>query len=1258
MDFFKICSKETKNGVIEIYPDFTVGRSKDLMVRGRAFYALWDEEQKIWSTDEYDVQRLVDRALKEHADKITTEGFKCSVKYLNSFGSNGWIQFRRFLSSISDNSHQLDETLTFLDTEVRKEDYVSRRLPYPLVSGDHSAWDELLETLYSPEERAKIEWAIGSVVAGDSKKIQKFLVLYGPTGTGKSTILNVIQSLFVGYVTSFEAKALAGATNTFATEVFRGNPLVAIQHDGDLSKIEDNSKLNSIIAHEDMTMNEKYKPSYTARNNAFLFMGTNKPVKISDAKSGIIRRLIDVQPTGDKFNPNHYHTLMTRIDFELGAIASHCLDVYRKMGKNYYNTYRPLEMMFQTDVFFNFVEAYYDIFKEQDGVSLKQAYSLYKEYCASTGIEFVLPQYKVREELRNYFREFLDRTVVDGVSIRSYYSGFTGHLFKEPVREDAAAFSLVLEETISLFDLEYGDLPAQEAKDDGTPKQRWSMVKTVLADIDSRQVHYVKVPDNHIVIDFDLKDEHGGKSLEQNLRAASEWPATYAEFSKSGSGIHLHYTYTGDSTQLAREYSSGIEIKVFTGDASLRRKLSRCNNVPVSEINSGLPLKEKKVLQAATIQSERGLRELIVRNIKKEIHPGTKPSIDFIAHILDEAYNSGMIYDVTDLRPRIIAFANNSTNQPLLCLKVVQKMKFKSNEAPELQISNKEDRLVIFDVEVYPNLFVVCWKYENSPDVVRMINPTPQEVEALFQYKLVGFNNRRYDNHMLWARFMGYDNEQLYKLSVKIIEGHVGSMFGEAYKLSYTDIYDFSSKKQGLKKFEIELGILHMELDLPWDQPVPKEQWKRVADYCANDVVATEAVFHSRKQDFIARQILADLSGLSVNDTTQKHTARIVFGEDRNPQKSFVYTDLSKEFPGYIYERGNSTYRGETTGEGGYVYAEPGMYQNVAVLDVASMHPTSIVRLNLFGTEFTKNFAELIQSRLAIKRREYDQARSLLGGKLDPYLNDINDSEALAYALKIIINIVYGLTSAKFDNPFRDNRNKDNIVAKRGALFMIDLKHAVQELGFTVAHIKTDSIKIPDATPEIIDFVKVFGEKYGYEFEHEVTYDQFCLVNDAVYIARVDGREGQIGCIIDGSGDTGISNVKWTAVGAQFQHPYVFKTLFTNDEISFQDLCEAKSVSQGSMYLDFDVDTDGKMHHVGRTGLFVPVKEGSGGGVLFRVKEDKAYAVTGTKGYLWLEAETAKNLPMDQIDMSYFERLAEEARNAIDYFGPYLHFVK
>src|SRR5690606_13511529 len=496
-----------------------------------------------------------------------------------------------------------------------------------------------------------------------------------------------------------------------------------------------------------------------------------------------------------------------------------------------------------------------------------------------------------------------------------------------------------------------------------------------------------------------------------------------------------------------------------------------------------LPVKEKKMLPASTIQSEKGLRELIARNLRKEIHPGTKPSIDFIHHILEEAYENGMVYDVTDLRPKIMAFAANSTNQNLQCLKLVQTMKWKSeNEAPKVT-PPPDDRIAIFDCEVYPNLFVICWKYEDSDTVVKMVNPSAAEVESLFALKLVGFYNRRYDNHILYAASMGYDNKQLFDLSQKLINNNRQALFGAAYDLSYADVWDYSSKKQSLKKFQLELGVPHVELDIPWDQPVPEELWDKVVKYCENDVRTTEAVHKARKQDFVARQILADLSGLTVNDTTQKHTAKIIFGDDKRAHEQFIYTDLSEQFPGYRFDAGKSTYKGEEPGEGGYVYAEPGMYDEVAVLDVASMHPTSIIELNLFGDKYTPRFAALVHARVAIKNGKYDHARKMLGGVLAPYLQDEKDAKELAYALKIVINIVYGLTSAKFDNPFRDVRNKDNIVAKRGALFMIDLKQALQAQGYQVVHIKTDSVKIPHADRDAIAFVMEFGMQYGYTFE-------------------------------------------------------------------------------------------------------------------------------------------------------------------------------
>lgn len=120
-------------------------------------------------------------------------------------------------------------------------------------------------------------------------------------------------------------------------------------------------------------------------------------------------------------------------------------------------------------------------------------------------------------------------------------------------------------------------------------------------------MHYVKVPENHIVIDFDIPDEDGNKSLEKNLNEASKWPPTYAELSKSGKGIHLHYIYTGDPTQLNRIYKDHIEVKVFTGNSSLRRKLTKCNNHPIATISSGLPLRkgDTKMVNFEAVKSEK-----------------------------------------------------------------------------------------------------------------------------------------------------------------------------------------------------------------------------------------------------------------------------------------------------------------------------------------------------------------------------------------------------------------------------------------------------------------------------------------------------------------------------------------------------------------------------------------------------------------------------------------------------------------------------
>lgn len=1252
LDFIKI-KKKDKGATI--YPDFVISNKvKDIMFRGGSFYAIWDEEKKLWSTNEYDVQRLVDKELYLYNQ---TRDNEYHVATLEDFSSKEWLNYKNWVKKMPDNYHELDRNIIFANSECEQKDYASIRLPYNISDSATPFYDKLIDVIYDPEERAKIEWAIGSIIAGDSKTIQKFIVFYGESGSGKSTVMNIIQQLFDGYYSVFEAKALANSNNSFALEEFKNNPIVAIQHDGDLSRIEDNTKLNSIISHEKMSVNEKFKSKYEMAFHSFLFMGTNSPVKITDARSGMNRRLIDVHPSNRKLPYSVYMECVDGIKFELGGIANKCLKRYEEMGIGYYNNYIPIDMISGTNHFYDYVCENYEFFRSDKFISLKSAWSAYKEYVDYARVSYTLSLQRFKEELKAYFEAYIVNRNIDGKHVRNSYMNFreekvSGSFSTEEIDISSEKETWLKFEPAnnSVFDICAADYPAQYASEKGTPLKKWKSVTDTLKDIATSQLHYVKVPDNHIVIDFDLKDNEGNKSLEKNIAEASKFPETYAEVSKSGNGIHLHYIYDGDVSKLSRIYSEGIEVKIFNGDSSLRRMLKTCVNKQIAHLSSGLPTKEEstKVVNFDNMSSEKALRTMILRNLKKEYHGATKPSVDFIHFLLEKAYNTGMVYDVTDLRPAIQSFAIGSTNHAQYCLKLVGKMKFKSETESAQNVSTGE--LCFFDVEVFKNVFIVCYKIAGEgKSVVKMINPSVRDIEDLMKKNLVGFNCRNYDNHILYARGMGYGAMDLYQLSKRIIEGSPNSKFREAYNISHTDVYDFASKKQSLKKWEIELEITHHENAYPWDEPLDESHWAEVAEYCADDVRATEAVFNHLKGDYAAREILATLTGKTVNDTTNSLTTALIFGNERSPKLN--WTDLSKEFPEYSFRDGKNWYKDEEVGFGGCIRSWPGMYTNVALLDIQSMHPTTAIVIKYFG-EYTPKFKALKDARVFIKHGDLENAKeclhvliddkSELAAKIDDILSDPSLCKALAQALKIAINSVYGLTSAKFDNPFRDPRNVNNIVALRGALFMLTLRDKVLEKGYKIVAIKTDSIKIADADEGIIDFCTKFAGSYGYVFEHEETYAKICQINDADYIAKT--REGE-----------------WTATGKAFQIPYVFKTLFSKDPIEFKDLCETKEV-KSALYLDMNEKLGEDEHDyrfIGRIGRFCPIKEGRGGGVLLRDKGDGTFAAaTGSKGYRWLESENVKALNvMDDIDMSYFRKLVDDAVDNISQYGDFGWFV-
>lgn len=1239
-DFYKVTTEgpfdKRSQFDYKVDVDFNYVYNDDLIVRGGAFAYYWDGEQ--WSKDLRDIVLNIDGNIMAAVNEVKNENPGSTIKYGLAENSNSGIvtKFQKYCQALQSKDVAFNTKIFFDNQTPTRDDYSTIQLNYHPQQGKCNSFDTLAGTLYAPEELDKILWAIGALLTGNMPKIQKFLFLYGAAGTGKGTMLDIISKIFQDYRADIDLEKLTSG-NQFGTSQIVDVPLL-VDSDSKIDKIKKDTDLLKLVSHEPVMVRKLYQDGYSVSFQGLLITASNACYDAKNVNSGIHRRALVVHPSGNVVSKDDYNRLMNDINYEIPYIAQKAIDRYNELGEDYYDNYRDEDMVMYSDKFHACVRENLPLFTDKDGITLNQAASIYKAYIEELGWEEKGIKAKVKERLHDYYRDYHQYKMIDGVRLTRYYSGFKYEKFPflnggskpKNLVECKKNVWLNLAEQPSLFDKEAADYPAQLANENGTPKYKWDTVTTTLKDIDTSELHYVKVPQNHIVLDFDMKNEKGEKDLSLNIKEALNYPQTYAEVSKSGGGVHLHYWYDGDVTKLKNLIKEDVEIKVYTGKSSLRRKLIKCNDLPIAHIATGLPLKEKEVIMYKDIEdihwTEKKLRTFIENCIDKVHHSATKPEIDFIYTVLEQAKDTGVKYNLNDMLDPLTKFAMHSTNNSDYCLGIVNKLTLSTYQTEE-EVGNGNDvvddkNIVFFDIEVFSNLFLVCWKkngfeipswvYDdlmegidrqgdiqssdpiksnwykehNNKDYGIWANPTVNQLEYLLQFPLVGFNNRKYDNHILYNASLGATPMELYMQSQNIIN-HTGDggMKPAAYNLSYADLYEFMDIKQSLKKWEIALGLTHDEFEFPWDQPLALSNWARCAMYCMHDVDATDKVFndkHVGQPAWMARKVMCELTEMSPNTKTQTLAEKFLFGDDQRPQDNFVWYDLAKEFPGYTFDPNRkpaSDYHGKDPSEGGYVSSKPGVYgvsvkdynagniidpvtgrcKLVTYIDVASLHPHSLIAINYFG-KYTPKFQALVKCRMYIKHGELDKAASAfddidpaLSKKLSRFLNDPSLVKGLAHAMKIIINIVYGMTSAKYDNKFRDPRNVDNIIAKRGALFMMMLEEELNARGCNVVHVKTDSMKITNYLQEDIQYAMDRANEFGYTFELECIFDRLALTNKSTNIGHIEGKPEY-------------DAHAWEAVGAQYAEPFVFKKLFSHEELIEEDFMTLKS-STSPIYL-------------------------------------------------------------------------------------------
>lgn len=1250
-DFVRIVKNRVGNRsdgeIYQMSIDFNVGHLRDVVIQGGNFTAFYNYDTHFWESKasfyKYARALLYEEAEKErqlHPDQTIL------VQDPQHLSSKVPTKIDALCKACeTENAILFNQKIFFHGELPEREDYATKTMPYERYVGNTDEacpnYDELMSVLYSPEDRTMIEWLAGCALCGDGDRVDKFIYLEGEPGSGKSTILNIVEQVLGPYGASIKAEEFASSNSPFATAQMKKAPLLGIQHDGDLSKIETNTILNNIISHEPIEINEKYAKTFYIRLRTLLIIASNNALRLTDSYSGLLRRALDPVPTGKLIPNDKYNKLVGAIQYELAGICARWIDVYRSLGTRAYGPYRSTRIVRNGNALGYWVERNRDIEWSRSGECyLSTEYSLYRAYCDGTSTKPISKSLFERQ-LHFFWEMSADETQDNSVKDVHFMDyAWKRRAFTKPVyrlyvdKSDTPKECEFLSFTVS-SDAEFAKLcsecPAQYATESGTPKASWDTVTTKLSNIVSTELHYVRPQLQHIVIDLDCRDSGGGKSLNAAISVINELglPPTYGELSKSGQGVHLHYIYDGDPTTLTNLIRENVEVKVFVGKSSLRRKFSYSNGLPVSHVSSGIPLKDKKEdVAGKEIEDEDHLRNIIKKGLRGE-YGSHIVTIQFIDYMLKKAVAQGLVYDLESYRVDLMAYALKSTHHANELPAVVEKM--------PLHNGAKEKPIIIFDFEVFPNYNCLGWKIkgEKQRNIERF--PSPQTLQDfLDKYRIAGFNNLGYDNIIWYTLMQGASPYEVYKVSKAIITRDKSLRIPRSVKsLSYTDIYDFCNTKQSLKKWEVQLGIHHQECPYDWDQPLPEEAWDVVDRYCLNDVEASEAVWDANENDWVTRQLLAFLTGMTVNDTTNSLTAKLIFGEDTHPQSEFIYTDLSDTFPGYAYEVKNgkcvSYFHGRTIGEGGYVVGSPGWHTMVGVRDVESMHPTSTIELGLFG-KYTARYKYLVDVRKAAKNGREEEIKAAYDGRLYEFMTEKNLSyKTLSKSLKVPINAVYGCTSAKFDNIFKDPRNVDNIVAKRGELMMVSLEDELRAIGVAPTHVKTDSIKLDNYTQELDDKVVEFGKKYGYKFTIEEFYTTFCLFDKAQYIAY-DACTG-----------------KWDSRGKLFdKNGLVFKKLFGLD-VKESDYLETKQSLSGPLYIGDQF--------VGKNANIVFVKEQYGKPMSCK-RDDKFVSVTGTKGLFVMEYEEALQKDFWNIlDYDYYDSQVEKAKAMVEKYVPWDVFV-
>ncbi|MBS4750989.1 hypothetical protein KG091_07845 [Carnobacteriaceae bacterium zg-ZUI78] len=417
------------------------------------------------------------------------------------------------------------------------------------------------------------------------------------------------------------------------------------------------------------------------------------------------------------------------------------------------------------------------------------------------------------------------------------------------------------------------------------------------------------------------------------------------------------------------------------------------------------------------------------------------------------------------------------------------------------------DNLLFYDIEVFKEDALIVLKDRDKQTKAIFHNDFEGLINWVKGYTLVGYNNYFYDDYILTYMLDGKSIRHIKELNDDIISGKRGHKIHSDIK-SLDCFQQIDVSMPSLKKIEANFGKNIFESSISFDinRALTKNEVEETIRYCSYDVDTTIDVFNLREKSYfepklnIIEMLPKDKQSKALRWNTTTISANLLLDKPL-PQWSDIRLgdyqedgeyELLNIVPKEVKNYWRTKLKGKVTHEEfgcilefgfgglhGVSKRQDKIFHNVKLLDVASLYPNIIMKLNALGVA-TDIYREIVEKRLSVKHTD----------------------KVLSNALKLVINSCYGLLNNQYSILYNPNAAKS--VCFYGQICLYDL---CQRLSHTcqLININTDGVAFTTSSDDYKVVWSEWEKDYGFTLEED-SFDIFIQKDVNNYVGVKNGK--------------------------------------------------------------------------------------------------------------------------------------------------------